>query len=275
MRRLLYFSLLVVFLGTSLGCISASTDCQRWLAGYRQQLVHSRQLQRVAAIRRRARFYARRKLSSYLRHTTNQRPVAAPRRRMTPKQTLQHLDLACGVLPGDENTSSLSLEHAPDFAFDPQPRAEAGLLPAGAGGMLAESQIPPSPFGAETPDTATERSSSDAAPPGGGGGWGGGAGGRGGGDSTSGAASTTLPPTQTPLPEPSTPPTRKTPPFNPPAQSLFNPPSGPTPGSPAPPSNTLTVTQAPPAVVPEPASYVLLLTGLAGFAGTIRRRLLA
>src|SRR5271155_2534429 len=101
MRRLIYLLLLVMFVSVSATCVSASTDCERWFAAYRQELAHNRQVQRIAAAKRRAKLYAQRKLAGY---TPKPKPktVVKPGPRMTRKQTLHHFDLACGVLPEDE-----------------------------------------------------------------------------------------------------------------------------------------------------------------------------
>src|SRR3979411_360802 len=98
MRRLTYLLLLVMFVSISATCVNASTDCERWFAAYRAELAHSRNLQRVAAAKRRARLYAQRKIAQI---QPKPRLVLAKGPRMTRKQTLHHFNLACGVLPED------------------------------------------------------------------------------------------------------------------------------------------------------------------------------
>ena len=63
MRRLIYLLLLVLFVSASATCVNASTDCERWFAAYRQELAHTRSVQRIAAAKRRAKLYAQRKLA--------------------------------------------------------------------------------------------------------------------------------------------------------------------------------------------------------------------
>jgi len=92
MRRLFYLLLLVLFVGISATCVNASTDCERWYATYRAELAHSRNLQRIAAARRRAKLYAQHKLTQ-----VQSKPKFVPAKgpRMTRKQTLHHFNLAC------------------------------------------------------------------------------------------------------------------------------------------------------------------------------------
>src|SRR5258708_15039700 len=66
MRRLTYLLLLALFVGVSATCVNASTDCERWFAAYRQELAHTRSVQRIAAAKRRAKLYAQRKLAGYV-----------------------------------------------------------------------------------------------------------------------------------------------------------------------------------------------------------------
>src|SRR6202046_1900018 len=101
MRRFVYLLLLVLFVSASATCVNASTDCERWYAAYRQELAHTRSVQRIAAAKRRAKLYAQRKLAGYV-PKPKPKVVRASAPRMTRKQTLHHFELACGVLPEDE-----------------------------------------------------------------------------------------------------------------------------------------------------------------------------
>src|SRR5438105_2748699 len=106
MRRLFYLLLLVLFVSISATCVNASTDCERWFAAYRAELAHSRNLQRIAAAKRRARLYAQHKLAQ-----VQSKPKLVPAKgpRMTRKQTLHHFNLACGVTPEVPEPSSIIL----------------------------------------------------------------------------------------------------------------------------------------------------------------------
>ena len=143
MRRLTYLLLLVLFVSISATCVNASTDCERWYAAYRSELAHSRNLQRVAAARRRARLYAQRKISQI---QPKPKVVLAKGPRMTRKQTLHHFNLACGVLPEDSvDEPVLSEETPPPFIEHPL-NDGIDLLPAGFGDMIAQDDLPPPPF---------------------------------------------------------------------------------------------------------------------------------
>jgi hypothetical protein len=234
MRRFVYLLLLVIFVSASATCVSASTDCERWFAAYRQELAHSRQLQRIAAAKRRAKLYAQRKIAQ-VQPAPKPKLVPARSPRMNRKETLHHFNLACGVLPEGGGDEPLVSEETPGTFDAERPMNDTiDLLPAGPGELIAENEAPPFPANGFAPDS----SSGGPAPyfPGFGGSGGGAPSGGGPGKGV------TVPPPSTP--PPSTPPPSTPPPTTPPPVS----------------------------VVPEPASYVYLLTGLAGAAGAIRRR---
>jgi uncharacterized membrane protein YgcG len=223
MRRFVYLLLLVLFVSASASCVSASTDCERWYAAYRQELAHSRQVQRIAAAKRRAKLYAQRKIAQ-VQPAPKPKLVLASHPRMTPKQTLRHIDLACGVLPEGGGDEPLVSEETPGPFIAERPLNDAiDLLPAGPGELIAENDAPP-PFGGYSSGGPGEGGAAPYYP---------GFGGSGGGASSGGGSGKggTVPP---PPPPPVTPP--------------------------------------PVSVVPEPASFVYMLTGLAGAAGAIRRR---
>src|SRR5437763_15932344 len=120
MRRLLYLLLLVLFVSISATCVNASTDCERWFAAYRAELAHSRNLQRIAAAKRRARLYAMRKLAQQPKPQPKPKLVPASGSRMTRKQTLHHFNLACGVLP-DETVDEPTLAEETPAPYVPHP----------------------------------------------------------------------------------------------------------------------------------------------------------
>lgn len=150
MRRLIYLLLLVLFVSVSATCVNASTDCERWFAAYRNELAHTRNVQRIAAAKRRAKLYAQRKLSGY---TPKPKPkvVLAAGHPRTRKETLHHFNLACGVLPEDDVDEPVIAEENPEpFAAHP---LNDGIdpLPSNFGEMITEDDVPPAPFTEGTP----------------------------------------------------------------------------------------------------------------------------
>jgi hypothetical protein len=219
MRRLLYLLLLVLFVSVSATCVNASTDCERWFAAYRAELAHSRNLQRIAAAKRRAKLYARRKIAQI---QPKPKVVLAKGPRMTRKQTLHHFNLACGVLPEDAPDETVISEETPAPYIAHPLNDGVDLMPAGFGDLIAEDDVPPPPF-AE-------------------------------GDS------------------PNNPSNGGPPIYTPPFTGGLTPPGGGQPGT-----GTVVPPGTPPVPpvtpdVPEPASFVLLLTGMAGAAGAVRHR---
>jgi hypothetical protein len=158
MRRLIYLLALVMFVSISATCINASTDCERWFATYRQELAHTRQVQRIAAAKRRARLYAKRKIAQF--HTpAKPRLVRTNAPRMTRKETLRHFNLACGILPEDDTAAPVIAEETlPPFVEHPL-NDGIDLLPVATGDLLAENDYPPA-FNKQSPP--------DPTPPGGG-----------------------------------------------------------------------------------------------------------
>jgi PEP-CTERM motif len=161
MRRLVYFLILVLVVGVSATGVSASTDCERWFAEYHSELVHSQQVQRLAAAKRRAKRYAMRKLAGYVKPAPkpNLTPVHhIPRGpRMSPHDALHKVELACGILPEETGSQPLLSEEEPaEFIPDLTPADEVGLLPGfdGPGTLLPEESVPTAPVFSEAPPGA-------------------------------------------------------------------------------------------------------------------------
>jgi hypothetical protein len=151
MRRLIYLLLLSAFIGTSATCVNASTDCERWFIAYRRELAHSRNLQRIAAAKRRARLYAQHKIA-LVKPKPKPKVILAKGPRMTRKQTLHHFNLACGVLPEEDVDEPLIAEETPDPFRPGRPDDKIGVLPTDFNDLIADSDVPPPPFTQGPPD---------------------------------------------------------------------------------------------------------------------------
>jgi hypothetical protein len=157
MRRLVYLLILVLVVGVSATGVGASTDCERWFAEYHSQLVHSQQVQRLAAAKRRAKLYAQRKLAGYVKPAHKPNPNLVPVHhvpRMNRHDAMHRVDLACGVLPENSPDQTLLAEEQPgEFTSDlPLANDEVGLLPGfdGPGSLLPE-EGPKPPIFSEAP----------------------------------------------------------------------------------------------------------------------------
>jgi hypothetical protein len=203
MRRLLYLLTLVLFVSISATCMNASTDCERWFKAYRAQLAHTRQMQRVAAAKRRAKLYAQRKLSGYV-PKPKPKPVVKPGLRMTRKQALHRFDLACGELPENESDEPViaKAEPPPPFASHPLDD-QLDPSPAVLDQMIGENDPPPF-WGGESQPPTGGGGYPNFGPPVGGGGSGGGGGSPGGGQTVNptGPTQPTTPDAPPAVPEP-------------------------------------------------------------------------
>ncbi len=221
MRRTLFFLLaLTVIASASTGL--ASTDCEKWLAEYKKELVHKASVQRALNARERARTFAKKKVAHLIAPENRPSPhpvrASSTRPHLTPAQMLKRFDLLCGDLPVEANNQVLDSRMAPDEFI-----SEMAM-----GGPVDTEILGPN-------DTLI--SSEDVPPyvPTG---------------STSGGSST----------------------------QPFWPVYGPVPtggGFVAPPAVTPPPVTPPVAPVPEPGSLLFLLTGTAGAAGSIWRRVRA
>jgi hypothetical protein len=154
MRRLAYLLLLVFVVGTSARCVNASTDCERWFIAYRNELAHTRNVQRIAAAKRRAKLYAQRKLAGYVpKPVAKPRPHVARGPRMSRPAALHRIDLACGVLPESSSVEPTISEETPAEFIPQEPLPdEIGLLSGfdGPGTLVAEN-TPSAPVFSQSP----------------------------------------------------------------------------------------------------------------------------
>ena len=154
MRRLAYLLLLVCVVGTSARCVNASTDCERWFTAYRNELAHTRNVQRIAAAKRRAKLYAQRKLAGYVpKPATKPRPHMVRGPRISRPAALHRIELACGVLPESSSVEPMISEETPAEFIPQEPLPdEIGLLPGfdGPGTLVAEN-TPSAPVFSQSP----------------------------------------------------------------------------------------------------------------------------
>lgn len=117
MRRMM-FLLLVLTMIASASKGLASTDCERWLAEYKQELAHKTSVQRALAARQHARNYAKKKVGHLIAPTRVPTPhpvrISSTRPHLTPAQMLKRFDLLCGELPVEATNQVLDSRMAPD-----------------------------------------------------------------------------------------------------------------------------------------------------------------
>jgi len=148
MRRVL-FLLLAFALIASASKGLASTDCERWLAEYKNELAHKVSVQRALAARQRARSYAKRKVAHLIAPAVSPKPhptrVSSTRPHLTPAQMLKRFDLLCGDLPVEASNQVLDARMAPDEFISEMSMGgpvDTEVLPA-ADTLLASEDLPP------------------------------------------------------------------------------------------------------------------------------------
>jgi hypothetical protein len=191
--------------------VHASTDCEKWVASYKEQLAHAKAVRRMQAANARMKRLAQRKMATYVKpKPPAPKPLPAsyvkPKPRYTKEQMLERFTLLCGDLPVENPPTATKLlegKETPDeFTSEMTPWAPVEFASTDDGGLIPEGDVPPYTGGGEMP-------------PGGGGGGGlpgppifvGGGGETGGppggGGETGGAPPPPPPPATSPVPEPS------------------------------------------------------------------------
>jgi len=131
--------------------VHASTECERWVAEYREQLAHSDLMKHAEAARHRVHHYVHRKLTALHPHKPNPRArvlrARLQRPRMTREEMLRELEFACGDLPVDpvELNRMVNYEPAPAFApvdLDGDDVMGPGLASAASPGLMASNDGP-------------------------------------------------------------------------------------------------------------------------------------
>ncbi len=226
MRRTLLMLLLVFVVATSATGVSASTDCERWVAAYKAELAHTKAVKRMQAAKMRMRHYAKRKLAKYVVKPKPAGPklirTHAIRPHYTPEQIAARFRELCGDLPQEALPGGQSMpgKASPEDYEPPPSSGPVELASIDGPGPLETNPLPPYFGGGGSPGGGGPPMG--GAPVFGGGGGGGG-----------------IPPKTTPPTPPTTPP----------------------------------IDTPPVTVVAEPESLVLVVTGLVGAVGVVRRRL--
>ena len=161
MRRVVFA--LVIFLVCASAAtgvrVHASTECERWIAEYRNALAHSPAVKRVNAAQHRLHHYIHRKIAT-LTKPKPKKPRVLPVRhrgpRMTREEMLRKFELACGDLPVEStDEGNLAQDPAPAFAMN----RETGDLPLdldsgddGPGMLLAMNEAPSYLGGGSSPE---------------------------------------------------------------------------------------------------------------------------
>lgn len=117
MRRIVTFLLaLTIVASASKGL--ASTDCEKWLSEYKQDLARKASVQHALDARRRARNYAKQKVGHLIAPAVSPTPhpvrTSSTRPHLTPAQMLKRFDLLCGELPMEATNQVLDGRMAPD-----------------------------------------------------------------------------------------------------------------------------------------------------------------
>lgn len=146
-RRNLILGLLLVAAATGTETIVASTDCDRWIAQYRDQLAHSVPVHHLIQAKHRLAAYWRPK--PRLLHTAHTGSSAHP---LSPLEALNRFHVLCGDLPTDTDVALLPPVELTDMVpgVDPTPSGPGDSLIA----MLAppqEAGLPPADLRPTTP----------------------------------------------------------------------------------------------------------------------------
>lgn len=150
MRRVVFaLVLLLVCASAATGVrVHASTQCERWVAEYREALAHSPTLKRANAARHRLHRYIHRKIAALMKPKTAPKPRVLPVRHHRPKMTreemMRRFELACGDLPEDEPvTGDLPTDPKPTFIAERKPGGDTLDLESDTPGMLlAMNELP-------------------------------------------------------------------------------------------------------------------------------------
>ncbi len=160
MRRLMFLLIVFTMIATASKSL-ASTDCEKWLAEYKQDLAHKPSVQRALDARRRARNYAKSRVARLIAPAAAPKPhpvrVSSTRPHLTPTQMLKRFDLLCGELPVEPTNQVLDGRMAPDEFISEMSMGgpvDSEILPANDT-LLANEDMPPYVPSGSAPNGAT------------------------------------------------------------------------------------------------------------------------
>ena len=149
MRKTLSLLFVFAIVVTTARGVSASTDCEKWLADYKKALAQKATPQKILAARHRARAYAHRKIAQLTAPPVAPHPhptrVSSTRPHLTPAQMMKRFDLLCGDLPVDPTPQVLDARMSPDEFISETAMGgpvEAEILPGD--NTLVAADVPPS-----------------------------------------------------------------------------------------------------------------------------------
>jgi hypothetical protein len=151
MRRLwIIFVLILVSASAATGVrLHALTECERWIAEYRDALSHSPTVQRANAARHRVNHYVRRKVATFNKPRPRVLPVRYQLPKMGREEALRKMEFACGNIDLDDPVLS-KIAAGPSPMFVPA-ASEEGSEPLAPPSNLVAQNTPPSTGGGGFP----------------------------------------------------------------------------------------------------------------------------
>jgi len=143
MRRLwIVFVLILVSASAATGVrLHALTECERWIAEYRDALQHSPTVQRANAARHRVSHYVRHKVSTLHKPQPRILPARYTRPKMSREEALRKMEFACGDV-GLEDPVLSNIASSPAPRFIPAASEEGGEPLAPPSNLVAQNNPP-------------------------------------------------------------------------------------------------------------------------------------
>jgi hypothetical protein len=128
--------------------LQAATECERWIAEYRDALSHSPTVQRANAARHRVHHYVHRKVAALSKPKPRILPARYRRPKMTREEALSKMEFACSAVGLEDPTiGDLAESPVPAFAMAKGPLDESGEELTGPPSNLVAQNNSPSTGG--------------------------------------------------------------------------------------------------------------------------------